>query len=164
VLPQPEVALFRSYEPRTEPRTTVSKLARYLIPLAMFIVLLGFLAVGFGSSTRAKCHHPHRQTCAGVSTRASRPAESSGEVEDLRGQVWLLNVWASGALPYARAPVLVDFEVRNPAIYGLNYKDKREDAKAWLAKTVIPTAFRSWMPMVGLASTRCAVCRNVPDR
>jgi cytochrome c biogenesis protein CcmG/thiol:disulfide interchange protein DsbE len=54
--------------------------------------------------------------------------------EDMRGKVWLLNVWASWCvgcreehewlLEYSRSGVV--------PIYGLNYKDKTEDAVGWL--------------------------------
>ena len=55
---------------------------------------------------------------------------------DMKGQVWLLNVWGSWCVscryehPFlnelAKAQVL--------PIIGLNWKDKPEDAKAWLVK------------------------------
>ena len=55
--------------------------------------------------------------------------------EDMRGKVWLLNVWASWCVSCREEhPLLVEFARQNLApIYGLNYKDKRENALAWLA-------------------------------
>jgi len=54
--------------------------------------------------------------------------------EDMLGQVWLLNVWASWCVSCRdEHPVLVEFAKRNVVpIYGLNYKDKPDDALAWL--------------------------------
>ena len=54
--------------------------------------------------------------------------------EDMLGKVWLLNVWASWCVSCREEhPVLVEFAKRNVVpIYGLNYKDKPDDALAWL--------------------------------
>ena len=54
--------------------------------------------------------------------------------EQLRGQVWLLNVWASWCVACRQEhPHLVALARQNLVpIYGLNYKDKRADALRWL--------------------------------
>ena len=68
---------------------------RYLLPLAVFLVLAGFLAVGLNRD-------PHEIPSPLVDKPA--PAfnlprldapEQMISTQDLRGQVWLLNVWAS---------------------------------------------------------------------
>jgi cytochrome c biogenesis protein CcmG/thiol:disulfide interchange protein DsbE len=50
--------------------------------------------------------------------------------------VWLLNVWASWCVACRiEHPLLVELSgTGSVPIYGLNYKDKRADAIAWLAK------------------------------
>jgi cytochrome c biogenesis protein CcmG/thiol:disulfide interchange protein DsbE len=54
----------------------------------------------------------------------------------MRGKVWLLNVWASWCITCRdEHPLLLEY-ARSKAvpIYGLNYKDKREDALSWLGE------------------------------
>ncbi|MEO8836494.1 MAG: DsbE family thiol:disulfide interchange protein, partial [Caldimonas sp.] len=57
------------------------------------------------------------------------------KLDDLRGKAFILNVWASWCVACREEhPVLVEFaKKRMVPIYGLNYKDTRVDAKAWLA-------------------------------
>jgi cytochrome c biogenesis protein CcmG/thiol:disulfide interchange protein DsbE len=63
------------------------------------------------------------------------PARTLG-TEELKGKVWILNVWASWCVACLEEhPILVEFSKRNVLpIYGLNYKDRREDALDWLGK------------------------------
>jgi len=55
---------------------------------------------------------------------------------DLRGQLWILNVWASWcAACRDEHPVITELaNMKLIPVYGLNYKDKREDALAWLSR------------------------------
>ena len=54
--------------------------------------------------------------------------------QDLKGQVWLLNVWASWCVSCRQEhPLLVELGKANVVpIYGLNYKDQRDNALKWL--------------------------------
>jgi cytochrome c biogenesis protein CcmG/thiol:disulfide interchange protein DsbE len=56
--------------------------------------------------------------------------------KDLRGQVWVLNVWASWCVSCREEhPLLVEFAKRKLVpLYGLNYKDGRAEALRWLAE------------------------------
>lgn len=56
--------------------------------------------------------------------------------QDLRGQVWLLNVWASWCVSCLQEhPLLVSVaKTGRVRLYGLNYKDQRDAAQAWLAR------------------------------
>ena len=55
---------------------------------------------------------------------------------DMRGQVWLLNVWASWCGGCREEhPTLVEFaQTRAVPIVGLNYKDQPDDARRWLGR------------------------------
>jgi cytochrome c biogenesis protein CcmG/thiol:disulfide interchange protein DsbE len=110
--------------------------ARYLVPLGIFLVLVVFLGVGLGLNPR-QVPSPliDRPAPAFVLPQLHAPEKSIGP-EALRGQVWLLNVWASWCVSCRQEhPVLIDLAKSGEVpIYGLNYKDQREDALRWLVQ------------------------------
>jgi cytochrome c biogenesis protein CcmG/thiol:disulfide interchange protein DsbE len=109
---------------------------RYLIPLIVFVVLVGFLAVGLNLKPREVPSPLIDKPAPAFSlARLDAPEQKLG-LEDLKGKVWLLNVWASWCVACRQEhPVLVDLARQNVVpIYGLNYKDKRDDALAWLGR------------------------------
>jgi cytochrome c biogenesis protein CcmG/thiol:disulfide interchange protein DsbE len=109
---------------------------RYLLPLIVFVVLLGFLAVGLNLNPR-EVPSPliDKPAPAFKLARLDLP-EKQVSLQDLQGKVWLLNVWASWCVACrVEHPVLVELAGSGVVpIYGLNYKDKRDDALAWLTK------------------------------
>ncbi len=113
---------------------------RFLLPLVIFLVLAGFLAVGLNRD-------PHEVPSPLVNKAA--PAfklprlDEPGQMlstQDLRGQVWLLNVWASWCVACRQEhPLLVELaKTGTVKVYGLNYKDKREDALGLLSRSGNP--------------------------
>ena len=109
--------------------------AWYLIPLAIFIAMQGFLGVGLKLDPREvpsplidKPAPVFRLQTLASPSRLMSPA-------DMRGQVWLLNVWASWCgCRREEHPVLVELaKTRAVPIYGLDYKDQPDDARRWLA-------------------------------
>lgn len=109
-----------------------------LVPLALFVALTALLAAGLRrdpgeipSPLIAKPAPAFQLATLDTGTAASLFAPA-----DLRGQVWLLNVWASwcGACREEH-PALLDFARQNSVpIVGLDYKDAPADARQWLAR------------------------------
>src|SRR5699024_5941354 len=56
--------------------------------------------------------------------------------QSMKGDVWLLNVWASWCYPCLEEhPVITDLAVTHALpVVGLNYKDVNDDAIAWLKR------------------------------
>ena len=108
----------------------------YLVPFFIFAVLLGFLAYGL----RLKPHEIPSPLIDKPAPAFSLPLLDAPDrrlsTQDMRGKVWILNVWASWCVACRiEHPVLVEFSKTGAVpIYGLNYKDKREDAMGWLSK------------------------------
>ena len=109
---------------------------RFLIPLGLFVLLTVFLAIGLTRDPR-EVPSPLIDKPAPAFTliELHEPAKSLSAA-DLKGQVWLLNVWASWCVSCREEhPLLVELGKANVVpIYGLNYKDKTEPAKAWLTE------------------------------
>ncbi len=109
---------------------------RFLIPLGIFIVLVGFLAVGLRLDPREVPSPLINKPAPAFTLPELVDPQRTFSEKDLRGKVWLLNVWASWCVSCREEhPVLVEFSKRNIVpVYGLNYKDERKDALAWLAR------------------------------
>lgn len=112
------------------------KSLKFLIPLALFLVLAGFLAVGLNLNPR-EVPSPliGKPAPAFELTRLDAPDQKLKR-DDLLGKVWVLNVWASWCAPCREEhPLLVDFARRKIApVYGLNYKDTRPAGMAFLTQ------------------------------
>ena len=104
------------------------------IPLLIFGVLLGFLAVGLSLNPREIPSPLINKPAPAFSLPALDAPDQKISAQDLRGKVWVLNVWASWCVACRiEHPLLVEFSKAGMVpIYGLNYKDKRDDAIRWL--------------------------------
>jgi cytochrome c biogenesis protein CcmG, thiol:disulfide interchange protein DsbE len=112
------------------------KSLKFLIPLALFGVLLGFLFVGLSLKPREVPSPLINKPAPEFSLpKLDDPSQQLGR-KDMLGQVWVLNVWASWCVPCQQEhPLFVQLGQKKLApIVGLNYKDQRADAMRWLAR------------------------------
>ena len=111
-------------------------LLRYLLPLLLFAVLVGFLARGLSLKPHEIPSPLIDKPAPAFSLPTLDAPDQKLSAQDLRGQVWILNVWASWCVACRiEHPLLVEFSRTGTVpIYGLNYKDKRDDAIGWLTK------------------------------
>lgn len=109
---------------------------RFLWPLAIFLVIATFLALGLGLNPREVPSPLVGKRAPDFSLPVLQDPEKRFAPTEMRGKVWILNVWASWCAPCLEEhPVLVALgEKKVVPIVGLNYKDKGEDAKTWLKR------------------------------
>ena len=115
----------------------------YFIPLSVFAILVCFLFVGLNLNPR-EVPSPLIGKAAPAFTlpKLHEPAQSMTPA-DLKGQVWLLNVWASWCDTCRdEHPLLVELSKQKlMPILGLNYKDKNDEALRWLKQFGDPYQF-----------------------
>jgi cytochrome c biogenesis protein CcmG/thiol:disulfide interchange protein DsbE len=109
-------------------------MSRYLVPLAVFVVLVVFLAIGLGHDPREVPSPLINKPAPTFKLAQLEDPTKTFSAEDMRGKVWLLNVWASWCVTCRdEHAVLMEFSKTGAVpIYGLNHKDRREDGLGWL--------------------------------
>ena len=115
---------------------------RFLLPLGIFLVLCAFLYIGLSLKPREVPSPFIGKPAPDFRlTQLHDPGQTLTN-HDLKGKVWLLNVWASWCVSCRdEHPLLVELAKQNIVpIYGLNYKDQPEDARRWLAQFGNPYA------------------------
>jgi cytochrome c biogenesis protein CcmG/thiol:disulfide interchange protein DsbE len=111
------------------------------LPLVFFVVLVGFFAKGLFLNPR-EVPSPFIGKAAPVFTLpvVGQP-DKAFSTTDMKGQVWLLNVWApwcvSCKLEHQLLMALANSQTA-PPIVGLNWKDKNRDAERLLIQTGNP--------------------------
>ena len=115
---------------------------RFILPFVLFVILAAFLYVGLGLDPR-EVPSPlvGKPAPAFTLPQVDDPAKKFSS-NDMKGQVWLLNVWASWCTACKdEHPVLMGLSRENIVpIFGMDYKDKREDGMAVLRASGNPYA------------------------
>jgi cytochrome c biogenesis protein CcmG/thiol:disulfide interchange protein DsbE len=104
-----------------------------LIPLVVFLSLVFLLYNGLGKNTRLIPSALINKPVPQFSLKSLMTGKTINN-ETLKGQMYLLNVWASWC-PNCRVehPMVTEFARQNIIpVYGLNYKDEKANANAWL--------------------------------
>jgi cytochrome c biogenesis protein CcmG/thiol:disulfide interchange protein DsbE len=116
------------------------KSARWSIPLAIFVVLMAFLYIGLYRDPREVPSPLIDKPAPAFALSQLHDPERKLTNTDLKGKVWLLNVWASWCASCRdEHPLLMQLAAANAVpIYGLDYKDKPDAGRAWLAQNGNP--------------------------
>jgi len=109
---------------------------RFILPFVIFVILAVFLFVGLNLDPREVPSPLVGKPAPAFVLPQLNAAGKQFSPNDMRGKVWLLNVWASWCVSCeAEHPVLMELARLNIVpIYGLDYKDKRELAMAVLQR------------------------------
>ena len=107
---------------------------RFVLPLALFVGLVVFLAIGLGRDPHEVPSPLINKPAPAFQLPQLHEPTKTFSAQEMRGKVWLLNVWASWCVSCREEhPLLLDFARSGEVpLYGLNYKDQRKDAIAWL--------------------------------
>lgn len=107
---------------------------RFLLPLALFVGLVVFLAIGLGRDPHEVPSPLINKPAPAFQLPQLHESTKTFSAQEMRGKVWLLNVWASWCVSCREEHSLLLNLARSAEVplYGLNYKDQRNDAIAWL--------------------------------
>ncbi len=118
---------------------------RFLLPLGIFIVLVGFLAVGLNRDPREVPSPLVGKPAPDFQLAQLHQPDKTFSPKDMQGKVWLFNVWASWCVSCRQEhPVLVEYAKKGVPIVGLDYKDQREDGLRWLRQYGDPYLLSAW--------------------
>lgn len=109
---------------------------KYALPLIILVVLIGFFVRGLNMDPRVVPSPLINKPAPEFSMATLKDPAITLSDKDLRGKVWLLNVWATWCVACRdEHETLVQFSrTKQVPIYGLDYKDERSDALQWLTR------------------------------
>jgi cytochrome c biogenesis protein CcmG/thiol:disulfide interchange protein DsbE len=113
---------------------------RFIWPFIVFVVLAGFLYVGLHLDPREVPSPLIGKPAPAFNLPQLHDPTKQFSPQQMKGKVWLLNVWASWCVSCKEEhPILVELARQNIVpVYGLDYKDKRVDAEMTLSSAGDP--------------------------
>lgn len=115
---------------------------RFILPFVVFMIMAAFMYVGLSLNPR-EVPSPliGKEAPAFTLPQLHEPSKQFSP-QDMKGKVWLFNVWASWCTACeGEHPLFMELARQNIVpIYGMDYKDKREDGEAWLRRHGNPYA------------------------
>lgn len=120
---------------------------RYL-PFAIFLALLAFMAVGLRLNPREVPSPYIGKPAPSFTLPHLQLPQRTVEAQQMRGKVWIFNVWASWcAACRVEHPVLMEMaRTGSVQMVGLNYKDERDKGLQWLAQHGDPYLLSAYDP------------------
>ncbi len=108
-------------------------MSRYLVPIGFFLLVI-VLGIGLTLDPREVPSPFIGKPAPEFTLPTLNMPDQTISPSDMKGQVWMLNVWATWCVSCrAEHEVLVKLSRSNHIpIVGLNYKDESEKAKQWL--------------------------------
>lgn len=105
-------------------------------PFVVFVILAIFLYVGLGLNPHEVPSPLINKPAPSFTLPQLHDPSKKFSSEEMKGKVWLLNVWASWCVSCREEhPVLMELSHRNIVpIYGLDYKDQNADGEEWLRR------------------------------
>jgi len=109
---------------------------RFLLPLAIFVALVGFLAVGLTLNPREVPSPLVGKPAPAFTLPQLHDQDKTFSPADMTGKVWLLNFWASwcGGCKDEHPVLMRMAKSGEVPIYGMDYKDQRDEAQTWLRR------------------------------
>jgi len=105
-----------------------------LLPLLLFVVLVGFLLVGLRRDPHEVPSPLINKSAPDFQLPQLQQASATFSAKEMRGKVWLLNFWGTWCVACREEhPLLVQYAKTGAVpIYGVDYKDERAAALQWL--------------------------------
>jgi cytochrome c biogenesis protein CcmG, thiol:disulfide interchange protein DsbE len=109
---------------------------KFAAPLGLFLILAAFLTAGLRNDPRLVPSPLIDKPAPAFQLAQLHDPDKTFGPEEMRGKVWLLNVWASWCVScQTEHPLLMALSRTGIVpIYGLDYKDTRDTALAFLSE------------------------------
>jgi cytochrome c biogenesis protein CcmG/thiol:disulfide interchange protein DsbE len=109
---------------------------RFILPLMAFLVMVVFLGIGLKLDPHEVPSPLINKPAPAFTLPQLHESQKTFSPADMKGKVWLLNVWASWCVSCRQEHVYLTEFARDGSInlMGLNYKDEPAAAMQWLER------------------------------